>query len=342
MENPSFTLLLVCALCMSSVVQCKYNCPEKYDPHDMQERYQRWVARHGRKYKSKNEWTLRFGIYKSNSQFIDCVNSQNLSFKLTDNEFADMTNDEFRAMYLGYQSIRSPCESNSKGFAYDKHHNLPKSIDWRKKGAVAPIKNQGQCGSCWAFSAVAAVEGINQIKTGNLTSLSEQELIDCDTDSFDQGCNGGHMVQAYEFIIKNGGITTEKDYPYTGRDDTCKRAQAKNHAVTISGYKRLPTNNETALQIAVSQQPVSVAIDAAGLEFQFYFGGVFTGDCGNELDHGVAIVGYGEVLNKKYWIVKNSWGTEWGEAGYVRMERGVSDKRGLCGIAMDTSYPVKK
>lgn len=152
MENPSFTLLLVCALCMSSVVRCKYNCSQNYDPDDMQERYQRWVVRHGRKYKSKNEWALRFGIYKSNSQFIDCVNSLNLSFKLTDNEFADMTNEEFRAMYLGYQSIRSPCESNSKGFAHDKYHKLPKIIDWREKGAVAAIKNQGQCGMPYLLS----------------------------------------------------------------------------------------------------------------------------------------------------------------------------------------------
>ncbi|KAE8663738.1 Vignain [Hibiscus syriacus] len=233
--------------------------------------------------------------YKSNALFIDCINSRNLSYKLVDNKFADMLNDEFRAVYLGYQRLRFPGET--KSFQQDKYHDLPKSIDWRKKGAVTGVKDQGSCGSCWAFSAVAAVEGINQIKTGKLISLSEQELVDCDTNSFNEGCNGGDMTKAFEFIIKKGGIAADKDYPY--------------------------------LLFGVAKQPVSVAIDAGGYEFQFYSSGIFTGDCGYQLNHGVTVVGYGEDNGNKYWMVKNSWGTSWGESGYIRMLREVSDERGL-------------
>ncbi|WRX10263.1 Peptidase C1A [Theobroma cacao] len=339
MENAGFTLVLVCALWMSSGVWSRNNRPENCDPENIQERYERWLVQHGRQYKDKEEMTLRFGIYKTNSEFIDSINSQNLSFKLTDNKFADMTNAEFRSAYLGSWSRRSPRESDE--FQHDKHYNLSTYIDWREKGAVTPIKDQGQCGSCWAFSAVAAIEGIGKIKTGELTSLSEQELIDCDVNNENQGCKGGYMEKAYEFIIKNGGITTEENYPYIGEDGICDEIKARNRAVAISGYKTVPVNNERSLQDAVAHQPVSVAIDAGGYEFQLYSEGIFTGFCGNQLNHGVTVVGYGEDGGRKYWLVKNSWGTSWGESGYIRMQRDFTDKRGICGIAMEASYPVK-
>ncbi|GJS22413.1 cysteine protease XCP2, partial [Tanacetum coccineum] len=167
--------------------------------------------------------------------------------------------------------------------------DLPKSLDWRKKGAVAPVKNQGSCGSCWAFSTVAAVEGINQIVTGNLTELSEQELIDCDT-SFNNGCNGGLMDYAFSFIVKNGGLHKEEEYPYIMSEGTCDE-----------------------------KKPISVAIDASGRDFQFYSGGVFDGHCGTDLDDGVAVVGYGTSKGVDYVTVRNSWGPKWGEKGYIRM-----------------------
>lgn len=186
---------------------------------------------------------------------------------------------------------------------------------------------------------MAAVEGITEIKTGKLISLSEQELVDCDTSSEDQGCQGGLMDDAFIFIEKHG-LASEATYPYHAADSTCNTKEEAKPAATITGYEDVPANNEAALLKAVAKQPVSVAIDAGGFEFQFYSSGIFTGSCGTQLDHGVAVVGYGDSDRKEYWLVKNSWGTQWGEEGYIRMQRNISAKEGLCGIAMQASYPT--
>ncbi|XP_073111656.1 senescence-specific cysteine protease SAG39-like [Elaeis guineensis] len=185
------------------------------------------------------------------------------------------------------------------------------------------------------------MEGITKLRTGELISLSEQKLVDCDTKGQDHGCNGGIMDHAFKFIIKNGGLTTEANYPYMATDGTSNTEKSRSHAATISGYEDVPANSEAALLKAVANQPVSVAIDARGSVFQFYSGGVFTGDCRTELDHGVTDVGYGTTSDgTKYWLVKNSWGSSWGEKGYIRMKRDVDAKEGLCGIAMEASYPT--
>ncbi|KAL5864726.1 hypothetical protein ACOSQ3_002240 [Xanthoceras sorbifolium] len=180
-----------------------------------------------------------------------------------------------------------------------------------------------------------------KLTTGKLVSLSEQEVVDCDVKGVDEGCNGGLMDDAFKFIQQNKGLTTEANYPYKGVDGTCNAKKEANHAANINGFEDVPSNNEKALLKAVAHQPVSVAIDAGEGDFQFYSSGVFTGTCGTDLDHGVTAVGYGvNADGTKYWLVKNSWGTGWGEEGYIRMQRDVDAKEGLCGIAMQASYPT--
>ncbi|GAA0138803.1 hypothetical protein Leryth_005995 [Lithospermum erythrorhizon] len=332
-----FTVLFV--ILHFSTSACTEGKKPKSDTKSIAQRYEDWIKKYGRKYASKDEWNQRFGIYQSNVLFIDFINSLNLNYKLTDNRFADLTNQEFRSKYFGYKRNADTCQPYSNTTL--SKSKLPGSIDWTKNGAVNPVKDQGTCGSCWAFSAVAAIEGITEIKTGTLLSLSEQELVDCDVGKDDEGCNGGYMEKAYQFIISNGGITTETDYPYTGKDGTCDSNKLKDLSAKITGYKTVPSGDESALEAAVANQPVSVAIDASGYEFQFYSSGVFSGNCGNTLNHGVTIVGYGiDISGAKYWLVRNSWGTKWGDQGYIKMQRQSGKQGGICGIAMRASYPV--
>ncbi|KAG0527808.1 hypothetical protein BDA96_06G265200 [Sorghum bicolor] len=307
--------------------------------------YAEWMATHGRTYNAIGEEERRYQVFRDNLRIIDEHNAAAdagvHSFRLGLNRFADLTNEEYRATYLGVRTKPQRERKLSARYHADDNEDLPESVDWRTKGAVAEVKDQGSCGSCWAFSTIAAVEGINQIVTGDLISLSEQELVDCDT-SYNQGCNGGLMDYAFEFIINNGGIDTESDYPYKGTDGRCDANKKNAKVVTIDSYEDVPANSEKSLQKAVANQPVSVAIEAGGNAFQLYSSGIFTGKCGTALDHGVTAVGYGTENGKDYWIVKNSWGSSWGESGYIRMERNIKDSSGKCGIAVEPSYPLKE
>ncbi|KZV18481.1 hypothetical protein F511_20123 [Dorcoceras hygrometricum] len=306
----------------------------------MAARHERWMRKYGRVYKDKADKAKRFKVFKKNVEFIEHSNSQGTrTYKLGINEFADLENHEFRSTRNGYKKF--PHKKSFTSFRYEGVKDVPESIDWREKGAVTGVKDQGQCGSCWAFSTVAAMEGVNQISTSKLISLSEQELMDCDRTNDNQGCEGGLMEAAFKFIVKNKGLTTESDYPYKGTDGTCNSQKEASSAVKITGYEDVPADDESALLKAVANQPVSVSIDASGAFFQFYSGGLISGDCGTNLDHGVTAVGYGKTENgTKYWLVKNSWGADWGEAGYLRVERGVEAKQGMCGIAMQACYPT--
>ncbi|KAK1301118.1 Oryzain alpha chain [Acorus calamus] len=339
-------LLITAAAAMDmSIIDYNQRHPPVRSEGELRSMYETWLRHHGKAYNGLDEKEKRFEIFKDNVQYVDERNGDpRLSFRLGLNRFADLTNEEYRSRFLGTRvnATRGTERRSSDRYAYRGGEELPESVDWREKGAVAPVKDQGSCGSCWAFSTVASVEGINQIVTGDLISLSEQELVDCDV-AYNQGCNGGLMDYAFQFIINNGGIDTEEDYPYKANDGRCDTNRKNARVVSIDGYEDVPVNDEKALQKAVASQPVSVAIEAGGRDFQLYQSGIFTGTCGTQLDHGVAAVGYGTENGKDYWIVRNSWGKNWGEAGYIRMERNVPGlATGKCGIVMEASYPTKK
>ncbi|KAK4744968.1 hypothetical protein SAY87_011280 [Trapa incisa] len=307
---------------------------------------------HGKAYNGLGEKEGRFEVFKDNLRFVEEHNAkQDRTYQLGMNRLADLTNEEYRRMYLGFRKEKGSKLAKGSGsswrYAFKEDEDLPDQVDWREKGAVADVKDQGQCvlsfkneGSCWVFSTVAAVEGINKIVTGDLITLSEQELVDCDR-AYSQGCNGGLMDYAFEFIVKNGGIDTEEDYPYHAADRMCDPTRKGARVVAIDGYEDVPQNDEKSLKKAVAHQPVSVAIEAGGRAFQLYRSGVFTGICGTDLDHGVVVVGYGTDDGVDYWTVRNSWGPKWGEGGYIRLERNIKAETGKCGIAMEPSYPVK-
>jgi len=264
------------------------------------------------------------------------------------NEMGDMTHEEFKATKLGYKnvdrsyirSVNSKHEPTLSAMACPAPQATADSVDWVGAGAVTPIKNQGQCGSCWSFSTTGAVEGDVFLEAGVLTSLSEQQLVDCSTAQGNQGCNGGLMDDAFQYIIANGGLTTEAGYPYTATGpNTCNVVTPL--ASTITSYCDVTQGSEPGLQNAVAQQPVSVAIEADQSCFQFYSGGVMSDpSCGTQLDHGVLAVGYGTYQGQAYWNVKNSWGASWGLNGYIMLGRNVAGQPlGVCGIASQPSFP---
>jgi C1A family cysteine protease len=253
-------------------------------------------------------------------------------------EFADMTAEEFKSVMLS--GLKPESERVVLGTQGATGAEVPDSIDWVDQGAVSPVKNQGSCGSCWAFSTVGALEGRAQIAKGNLQQFSEQQFVDCDTDFGDQGCNGGLMDNAFKYA-EQADICTEDSYAYKGKGGSCAASGCTVGLKTgeVTGFMDVTVNDEQALMEAVAAGPVSVAVDAVTL-FQLYFGGIMSGLCGAMLDHGVLVVGYGTDNGKDYWKVKNSWGSSWGEKGYVRMLRGKGGK-GQCGILSGPpSYPV--
>jgi len=304
--------------------------------------FSKWMSQHSKKY-AHDEFFYRFTVWQANLDKIVKHNQGNSTFRMGMNAFGDQTWAEFRSTRMGYKQKLAPIAKSratanhvpSRGLSQVK---LATSVDWRTKGAVTPVKDQGQCGSCWAFSATGSTEGASAIKTHKLNSLSEQQLVDCSTSYGNQGCNGGLMDQAFEYIIATGGLASEAEYPYQAQDGSCQYSTGSMSLFdNLKSYQDVATGNEGAIMTAVNMGPVSIAIEADQESFQFYSGGVFSDpNCGTNLDHGVLIVGYGTDGKQPYWIVKNSWGSSWGESGYIRMIRNQNE----CGLATDPSYPI--
>jgi cathepsin L len=282
----------------------------------------------------------RFQVFRTNLRNIVIHNldhSQN--FTMGVNQFTDLTPAEFKAQYVS--GLQGKVESSGCGSFSSSASGAPSAIDWRNKGAVTSVKDQGQCGSCWTFSATGAVEGAWAISKGQLIDLSEEQLVECAGLKYgSMGCSGGIMEGAFNYVIEHGQCS-DSSYPYTsgtGESGSCKSCSSVAHMSSCSDVK---PNDQISLKGALAQQPVSVAISADTRVFQSYTSGIITSSsCYTSLDHGVLAVGYGTENGIEYYLVKNSWGESWGDNGYVKIGRSDStNDAGICGIAMDASFP---
>jgi len=292
----------------------------------------KFVKEHNKSY-SQAQFATRYNVFKSNMDFVDTWNTLGYH-TVAINKFADLTAAEFSAIYNGmnvisnatYMYVASPTDA---------------TVDWRTKGAVTPIKDQGQCGSCWSFSATGGLEGAHFLAKGALVSLSEQNLVDCSTAEGNEGCNGGLMTSAFDYIKKNKGIDTEASYPYTATGPNACKFKPADIGSTITGYTNIASGSEADLVAKITEGPVSVAIDASHSSFQLYSSGVYYEPAcsSTALDHGVLAVGYGTDGTKDMYIVKNSWGLTWGNKGFIEMSR---NKNNNCGIATMATIPSDK
>lgn len=318
---------------------------ESSDEH--KDHFSAFKTKFAKSYDTQEEHDYRLSVFKANMRRAKRHQAADPSAVHGVTKFSDLTPAEFRNTYLGLKKNKK----NKVGFPEDTNkapilptNDLPEDFDWREKGAVTAVKNQGSCGSCWSFSTTGALEGAHFIATGELVSLSEQQLVDCDHEcdpeernSCDSGCNGGLMNNAFEYALKSGGLQREVDYPYTGRDGQCKFDKNK-IAASVSNFSVVSVDEDQVAANLVKNGPLAVGINAAFM--QTYVGGVSCPYiCSKHLmDHGVLLVGYGSsaysvirLKNKPYWIIKNSWGENWGEEGYYRLCRGPHSKN-VCGI----------
>jgi len=303
-----------------------------YSEHEYQTLFTQWIEQHDKTYQHE-EFFHRYNNFRYNLDFITWNNAQNKSYTVAMNKFGDLNTAEFGELMTGF---RPALQANARFPSEVEDPFVAASVDWVKAGAVTPVKDQGQCGSCWAFSATGAIEGAVFVKEKRLTSLAEQQLVDCAGAQGNQGCNGGLMDYAFDYVIANKGIGSEASYKYTARDGSCKKVPSVS---TISSYKDVAEGDENALLQASNQQPIAIAIEADQSCFQFYHAGVLDdASCGTDLDHGVLLVGYDNDASSKkdFWLVKNSWGVSWGDKGYIKFVRG----KNQCGLTLAASYPI--
>ncbi|KAI3968388.1 hypothetical protein MKW92_029304 [Papaver armeniacum] len=292
---------------------------------------------HGKHYATASIVREKFSNFVENVELIKSTNSRKLTYTLAVNEFADLSWEELKTKRMRGSPRIFNTESSTQSFNVQARASLPMKKDWRDDGIVTPVKEQGDCSSCWAFSATGALEAAYAKAFRKQISLSEQQLVDCSAAYGNDGCEGGLPSQAFEYVRLNGGLESRKTYPYTEKQGACRNSSAE-AKVKVMGVNI--TQGEESLKHAVGHVgPVSVLIDAID-SFTFYEKGIFASDqCGNtfvDMNHAVLAVGYGIENGTKYWIIKNSWGTDWGERGYGRVEMGTN----MCGIATFGSYPI--
>lgn len=319
-----------------SVYNMYISVPDLKDDSFDKMMFNQWLMKNGKSYGNDDEKEYRFKNFKANSEKIGANTSE--SFRLGLNKFADLNSTEFAAKYTGFNETANRLRTEKKNYKSLSNIEAPSEKDWVSEGKVNQVKDQGACGSCWAFSATAALETRKAIDSGDLPVFSEQALVDCGGEFNTYGCSGGFMDPAFEWSAKYGMVES-RDYPYTARDGRCK-IDSMNTVKVNTSYFDVPVDNNQELVNAISQTVVSVAIAAEPI--QLYTGGVFDNwGCGNQLDHGVAAVGYGvdSETGKQFYKVRNSWGGDWGEFGYVRFERRDSGE-GICGITNAASYPT--
>jgi cathepsin L len=301
--------------------------------------FKQWSAKYNKVFTSADEMLTRYNIFRTAVDFVDNWNQDEHGFAVALNEFADLTSEEFRALMNGY---KSELRGQSRDFRVVEEPvpTLPDSVDWRQKGAVTHVKNQGNCGSCWSFSTTGSVEGaLGVANPSQLIGLSEQNLVDCSHNG-NMGCNGGLMDNAFKWIISNGFIDTEASYPYVGVQHSCTQTNpGRVKGAKMTGYKDVVPGESNLQEAVANVGPISVAIDASHMSFQLYSHGVYYEPAcsSTRLDHGVLAVGYGTDSGQAYWLVKNSWGTSWGMQGYIEMAR---NRNNNCGIATEPSYPT--
>lgn len=301
----------------------------------LEEEWSAWKGKYGKSYLTNETESWRRAIWSRNYAMVTKHNQAGYSYTLEMNEFADLTAQEFSSIYNGYR--RSLPANNTRYWRSPPESliGIPDKVDWRDKGYVTPVKNQKKCGSCWAFSATGSLEGQHFKKTGKLVSLSEQNLVDCVKG---EGCEGGLMTSAFEYIKKNGGIDTEESYPYKAKNEKCHFKESDIGA-TLRSYEKIIREDCLSLRERVANVgPISAAMDASHNSFQLYKKGIYSPSvCSKtKLDHGILVVGYGNEDGTDYFLVKNSWGTSWGMEGYFMIE----NKNDLCGICTSASYPV--
>jgi len=309
-----------------------------------------WMQEHKVEIASGANFVSMLQNFANNEDLINAHNEKKATYTLGHNKFSHMSSAEWKA-YVNQGGFKKS-ETDKPAYIHEApklRSSLATEIDWTTKGAVTPVKDQGQCGSCWSFSTTGAVEGAYFNKYGTLESFSEQDLVDCDTltNHFgrDKGCNGGLMDNAFSWMGRNGGICTEEAYPYvsgtTKKAGDCVDSKCtKNAKSAPSSFVDVEKNSDAAMMSALNLGPVAIAIQADEAAFQLYKSGVLTAACGTTLDHGVLAVGYGTLDGVDYYKVKNSWGASWGLDGYILLERGVAQKEGQCGMLSSASYPL--